>query len=136
MELPVDLLSLKARTPQSTIFGFGEHSTIASYVPKKNRNILSLSIISSHSYDNSIDQTSGQATKPDMITYYNKTKSGVDVVDKLCASYNVARNTRSCPMVVFVSMLNVAGINAQVICRREKYTQGPRRRHFSSETRP
>lgn len=94
------------------MFGFGEHSTIVSYVPKKNRNVL---VISSQHYDDSIDQESGQAMKPQMITYYNQTKSGVDVVDKLCASYNVARNTRRWPMVVFFSMLNVAGINAEVI---------------------
>ncbi|XP_072392503.1 uncharacterized protein [Diabrotica undecimpunctata] len=94
------------------MFGFGKHSTIASYVAKKYQNIL---VISSQHYDDFIDQTSRQATKPDIITHYNKTKSGVDVVDKLCASYNLARNTSRWPMVVFFSMLNVAGINAQVI---------------------
>lgn len=50
-----------------------------------------------------------------MITYYNKTKSGVDVVDKLCAAYNVTRNVRRWPIVIFFATLNVAGINAQVI---------------------
>ncbi|XP_072401103.1 uncharacterized protein [Diabrotica undecimpunctata] len=94
------------------MFGFGEHATIVSYVVKKNGNVF---IISSQHYDDSIDQTSEQATKSDMITYYNKTKSGIDVVDKLCASNNVARNTRRWPMVIFLSMLNISGIIAQVI---------------------
>ncbi|XP_072401014.1 uncharacterized protein [Diabrotica undecimpunctata] len=98
------------------MFGFGEHSTIFSYVPKNNQNVLV--IISSQHYDDFIDQPSGQATKPNMITYYNKTKSGVDVVHKLCASYNVASNTRRWPMVTFFSMLNIVGINAHVILFR------------------
>jgi CO dehydrogenase/acetyl-CoA synthase gamma subunit (corrinoid Fe-S protein) len=31
--------------------------------------------------------------KLEMITFYNKTKIGVDLVDQLCEKYNVARNT-------------------------------------------
>lgn len=48
--------------------------------------------------------------KPEIILHYNDTKSGVDVVDKLCASYNVARATRKWPMVIFYHLLNTAGI--------------------------
>lgn len=66
-------------------------------------------------YDDAIDEETGNDRKPEIITSYNKTKSGVDVVDKMCASYNVARNTRRWPMVIFFSMLNMAGINSQVI---------------------
>ncbi|KAJ8942502.1 hypothetical protein NQ314_010055 [Rhamnusium bicolor] len=50
-----------------------------------------------------------------MVTEYNKTKEDVDVVDKLVSSYDCARNTRRWPMVIFSTMLNVPGINTQVI---------------------
>ena len=50
-----------------------------------------------------------------MITCYNKTKGKVDVVDKLCASYTCARNTRRWLMVIFYSIFNVAGINSCII---------------------
>ena len=57
-----------------------------------------------------------------MIVDYNSTKGGVDTVDKLCAGYDVARNTRRWPMVIFYALLNVAGINSMVIyhCHNEK----------------
>ena len=53
--------------------------------------------------DGNIDDTTGDAKKPEMITFYNSTKGGVDVVDEMCATYNCARNTRRWPMVVFYS---------------------------------
>ena len=34
-------------------------------------------------------EESRDTAKPEMITYYNKSKSGVDIVDKLCIAYNM-----------------------------------------------
>lgn len=53
--------------------------------------------------------------KPDIITFYNRTKTGVDLVDQYCQNYNVARNTKRWPMVIFYNLLNVAAINALCI---------------------
>lgn len=39
----------------------------------------------------------------------------MDTADKMCATFNVAQNTRHWPMVVFFTKLNVAGINSQFI---------------------
>lgn len=50
--------------------------------------------------------------KPAIVADYNHTKVGVDLVDQLCQNYNVARNTRHWPMVVFYNLLNISGINA------------------------
>ena len=72
-------------------------------------------MISSLHYDATIDEDTGDRKKPDIITFYNFTKGSVDTLDKLCASYNVARNTRRWPLVVFFSMLNIAGINSYII---------------------
>ncbi|KAF9412203.1 hypothetical protein HW555_009226 [Spodoptera exigua] len=47
--------------------------------------------------------------------YYNSTKSGVDVVDKLARTYDVTRNCKRWPLTVFFSMLNHAGINAFIV---------------------
>ncbi|GBP09953.1 hypothetical protein EVAR_70925_1 [Eumeta japonica] len=41
--------------------------------------------------DDRIDPTTGDNAKPEMITFYNKTKGGVDVVDRLIEEYSVAR---------------------------------------------
>ncbi|XP_055924651.1 uncharacterized protein LOC129956739 [Argiope bruennichi] len=64
-------------------------------------------------FDKAIDEQTGDEQKPDMITFYNQTKGGVDAVDKMCETYSVARKTQSWPLTVFFSILNIAGINAQ-----------------------
>ena len=108
-QLPREFVEEKTRPIGSSMFGFQENSTLVSYVPKKGRNVLLLSTIHN---DDKIDANTG---KPDMIMMYNSTKGGVDVVDKLCAGYNCARATRRWPMVIFYSLMNIAGINAFVI---------------------
>ena len=50
------------------------------------------------------------------IITYNITKSGVELVYKMWASYNVQRNNRRWSLVnKFFTMLNICGINGHVI---------------------
>lgn len=65
--------------------------------------------------DNKLDETTGAAEKPEIITFYNGTKGGVDVVDQMKEEYSVGRMTRRWPMRLFFSILNIAGINSQII---------------------
>lgn len=53
-----------------------------------------------HSND-SIDTDSGDALKPDIITFYNSTKSGVDTVDELKENYSMARISNRWSLRVF-----------------------------------
>lgn len=55
--------------------------------------------------------------KPDIVEFYNSTKGGVDVFDKLCHSYSTKRGTRRWPMRYFYGVLDAAGINAFVLHR-------------------
>lgn len=111
-QLPPDFVTNKQRQEKTSLFGFQKDVTIVSYVPKKGKNVI---LASSMHFDNSIDERTGDEKKPDIITFYNQTKSGVDLVDKMCATFNVQRNTRRWPLVVFFAMLNISGINSQVI---------------------
>lgn len=110
--IPQEFREKNKRPIPSTVFGFGTYMTLASHVPKKNKNIL---IISSFHREGVIDESTGDAQKP-IITFYNTTKCGVDV-NKMISSYSVARNTRRWPLVIFYGMLNLAGINAFIIHR-------------------
>jgi len=65
-----------------------------------------------HSNSNDIDSTTGDAKKPEIISFYNTTKGGVDTVDKMCGTYTIGRR---CPLVIFFRILDIAGINSQVI---------------------
>lgn len=111
-ELPPEFVNTKPRPVNSSMFGFQENITIVSYVPKKYKNVI---LASSMHHSSDIDESTAEKCKPEIITFYNATKGGVDTVDELCATYNVARNTRRWPMVIFYYLMNLAGINSQII---------------------
>lgn len=119
-ELPPEFSNTRARPEFSSVFGFQKDMTIVSYIPKKYRNV---NLISSLHHDDRINPSTAEKCQPDIITYDNHIKGGVDNLDKLSATYNVARNTRRWPMVVFFSMMNMAGVNSQIIlaCNNKTY---------------
>lgn len=96
-QIPSLFLQGKIRPEGSSMFAFQEHTTLVSYIPKPGRTVL---LISTMHHDDDIDADTG---KPAMIIDYNKTKGGVDTVDKLCSTYNCARASRRWPMVIFYS---------------------------------
>lgn len=123
-ELPAEFVQRNSRPIGSSMFGFQENCTLVSYIPKKNKNVL---LISTCHDDDKVDQETG---KPQIILDYNATKCGVDVVDQLSANYNCARATRRWPMVIFYSLLNISGINSQVIFNTNNLNKKVLRRHF------
>jgi len=54
-------------------------------------------------------------------------KRGVDVVDELKGEYSVSRNRHRWPLTVFFSLLNIAGINSQIIYKSNTDIVIPRR---------
>ncbi|XP_026476242.1 piggyBac transposable element-derived protein 4 [Ctenocephalides felis] len=111
-QLPPEFITSIGRKEYSSIFGFMPCTTLVSYVPKKGKTVI---LVSTLHEDKSVNIETGYKTKPNIITFYNETKGGVDTVDKMCESFNVARNVRRWPMVIFFAMLNMSGINAQII---------------------
>jgi len=81
-------------------------------------------------HDDSIDKNSGQQEKPEIITFYNVTKGGVDAVDQLSATYDVSRNSRRCPLTIFFTILNTASINSDVVFRNNTNNYKIPRREF------
>ena len=111
-ELPPEIVNTRSRPENSSLFAFGEKCMIVSYVPKKYRNVI---LISSMHDSDDIDDTTGDLMKPEVNTFYNSTKGGVDVVDELKSRYSVARVCFRWPLRIFFTLLDVAGINAQII---------------------
>lgn len=53
--------------------------------------------------------------KPEIITYYNSNKSGVDTVEELCGTYPVSRKCTRCLFTrFFFGMMNEASISAYI----------------------
>lgn len=95
------------------MFAFQKDKTIVSYVSKKNKVVVLISTM--HLEDESIDESTGDENKPNIVTFYNLTKGGVDVVDKLCTTYSTSRKTNRWPLVIFFRILDTVGINSFVI---------------------
>ncbi|XP_039299243.1 piggyBac transposable element-derived protein 4-like [Nilaparvata lugens] len=110
--LPPDFVNVKGRKQYSSMFAFNDGKVLVSYIPRERKNVI---LLSSLHNDSTIDPDSGERKKPEIITFYNQTKSGVDTADQMCMTYSVSRNTKRWPMVIFFAMLNVGGINSQVI---------------------
>ncbi|XP_051158549.1 piggyBac transposable element-derived protein 4-like [Leptopilina boulardi] len=111
-ELPPTFVQTKSRAVKSTLFGYQQNAVLLSHVPKKNKSVVLVSTVHD---TGEIDHSTGEKFLPEIISFYNSTKGGVDVVDKLSAKYNVARDTYRWPLVIFFGILNVAGINSFVI---------------------
>lgn len=99
----------KKREAQSSIFDFQEDVTLVSYAPKKNRSVV---LVSSMHSDAEIDPLIENMKEPEIISFYNSAKSGVDVIDEKCATYSTSRRCRRWPLV---RILDIACISSQVI---------------------
>lgn len=78
-EIP-EQLKTKNREVYSSLFAFGkDQNTLVSYCPKKKKIVL---LLSTMHHDSAVNSDSAQK-KPEIIEFYNITKGGIDVVDRL-----------------------------------------------------
>lgn len=68
-----------------------------------------------HPNSNDIDSITGEANKPEIISFYSITKGGIDTVDKMSGTYTGRRRCKRRPLVILFRILDIAGINSQVI---------------------
>lgn len=111
-EIPPEFLISKGRDLYSSYFGFSKNKSIVSYKAKSNKIVL---IASTMHNDKAIDMNTGEKLKPEMITFYNSTKSGVDTMDWMTENYSVARHSARWPLTVFYSLLNIGGLNSMIV---------------------
>lgn len=101
-----------SREVGSSVFAYDDTKTLVSYAPKKDKTVL---LLSSHAVlhrNNKIDPDTG---KPEIVVFYNQTKSGVDTYDQLCHAYSTARRTRHWPMRMFFGILDQSAVNANIL---------------------
>lgn len=108
-EIPKEFLPSKHRDIGSTLYGFTSQNTLLSHVPKKNKAVI---LVSSMHHTEAIDESTG---KPEIIEFYNKTKGGVDEIDKKCSIYTSSRRTRRWPMTIFYRMLDISTVNSHLL---------------------
>ena len=96
------------------MFGFGENVTLVSYVPQTKQK-KSVVFFSSTDHGDKIDPECGDMMKPEIITLYNSTKDGVDMVDQMAGEYDTSKHSRRWPLTVFYTLLNVSTINLYIL---------------------
>lgn len=117
----------KNKPEYSSQFGFSDTATLVSYVPKKKRSVVLLSSLHCAA---EIDESTNEKRKPSIVTFYNKTKGGVDEVDKKVKMYSVSRKNNRWPLTLFFRLLDIAGINSMVILRANNVTLRKRRMYL------
>lgn len=125
--IPSEFLDLKKREPCSSLFGWCRNMTLVSYISKNKTNEKCVILLSSMHRSDAIDADTGEARKPEILTYYNKTKEAVNTVDQMRSKYNVARCSLRWPLTLFFAMMNIAIINAWVIYKLNSRTILPRK---------
>lgn len=129
-ELPQELTSARGREVFSSRFAFTDLAALISYVPRRSKTVLLLS--TRHSRPEICERRNDR--KPAAILDYNRTKGGVDNLDKLLASYSCRRMTRRWTMALFHNIIDVSAYNAYVVWRETHpewmQTKRNRRRMF------
>lgn len=108
-QIPPQLLDIKSRSCKTSMAVFTENSTLISYKPKENKNVLLLSTM------HSSNALNPKTSKPEIIHVYNSTKGAVDTFDQMSQNICCNRKTRRWPLCFFYNMLNIAAINSYVI---------------------
>lgn len=128
-EVPSNFLADKEREKYSSLFGYHEKATLVSYIHKPNKAVIALSTMHR---DGKIDPSTNEERKPVIITAYNETKFGVDILDKMCHQYNTSRNSRRWPLTLFFHLMNVGGVNAINIYKANNNYENVVRREYLS----
>ena len=85
------------RPVYSINFAYDRDATVCSYVPKKKKAVV---LLSSMHVSREVEET--QSAKPKIVKYYNKTKGGVDTMDKMLGEYIAKRRTLRWPLALFL----------------------------------
>ncbi|XP_053197121.1 piggyBac transposable element-derived protein 4-like [Scomber japonicus] len=90
-----------------------ERSILTVYQGKPKKSVALLS-----SMHHTVAIGTDRKRKPETVTFYNTTKVGVDVLDQMARLYSVKGATRRWPVAVFCNILDMAAINAYILCKR------------------
>ncbi|CAG4983755.1 unnamed protein product [Parnassius apollo] len=118
-EIPTHFLETKNRLKNTSMFAVHDELTLLSYVPPKlskgkKKNVIMLSTMHYQpDEDKSVDL-------PEIISFHNQTKGGVDTFYQLCHTYSISRKTCRWSLCVFYGILNIVGINSMILLHSSK----------------
>ncbi|XP_072378647.1 uncharacterized protein [Diabrotica undecimpunctata] len=108
-EIPPQFLSRPNRNESDTLYGFTKELTLLSRTTKKNKAVL---LISSVHHSIEVDAYNGL---PEINSFYNLTKEGIDAMDEKCVKYSCRRRICRWPMAIFYKIVDVCGVNSYIM---------------------
>lgn len=108
-EIPPEFLPNRKKEPGSCIYGFRKNMTLLSFIPSKYKAVLLISSMHSSEF------TDKNNDKPEVISFYNATKSGVDTLDYKCSIYSANRRTRRWPLAIFYHLISLSCANSHIL---------------------
>ncbi|XP_064883166.1 piggyBac transposable element-derived protein 4-like [Oncorhynchus nerka] len=123
-KLPPALLATKVREDFSSKFVFTPTTTLVSYIPNSNKNVVLLSTL-----HKTAEISDREDRKPAIILDYNHNKGDIDDLDKVNGTYSCRRMTARWPLVIFHNIIDVSSYNAFVIWNKINPTWMPDKRN-------
>lgn len=108
-ELPLEFTPRNARQTNTTLYGFQNRITLVSHVPENNKAIILYTTLHHEPLLNQVTD------KPQALIDYTVTKTTVDTINKACDLFTVSRPTRRWSLALFYALLDIAGINSQIL---------------------
>ncbi|XP_063226688.1 piggyBac transposable element-derived protein 4-like [Bacillus rossius redtenbacheri] len=108
-EIPNEMLPSKTREENTTKFACSGKTLLVSYVPKKNKAVI---LLSTQHQLFSVPVENNLKRKPEVVLFYNSTKSGVDTLDQVSRHYSVKKGTKRWPLAIFYDLVDLAALNA------------------------
>lgn len=113
-DIPKEMKASKDRVVYTSLFCFQNNVSMVSYARKKNKCVI---LLSTMHHDASINDDAKR--KPEIISHYNKTKGGVDIMDQMVSTYTCKRQSKRWPMTFFFNIIDVAALNAYIVFTKE-----------------
>ena len=120
----LQLHSTRRRDVFSSKFTFHPITTLVSDLPKRNKNVVLLSILRK-----TAEFSDREDRKPALILDYTHNKGGVANLDKVIGTYSCRRMTGRWPLVIFHNIIDVSSYNAVMIWNKINPTGMPDKRN-------
>lgn len=108
--IPPKLLQCKNIPRFNSTFAFTPDTTLVSYMSHKNKCTI---VMSTMHHDTNVLGNSKKL--PELISFYNSTKGGVDTVDKMLTCYSCKRKNNRWTMAVFSNMIDISALNSYTV---------------------
>ena len=110
-DIPPACKDTKGQQRKDFVYYYSDsHQCLLSYWDKRKSPVLLLSSMHKSPFV--------PGNKPEIVSFYNITKAGVDNMDRMVRYYSCKRKWRRWPFEVFMNLMDIAGTNASTIFRQ------------------